>query len=93
MTLLPGPLLLPLLRPLRSHRSAALTSETNARRATTRQPRKSTDASSCLGRPLSLVVAQDTVHGAAIRRSSDDEEVVAGSQLCGAAGRDQASIS
>ena len=48
---------------------------------------------SCLGRPLSLVVAQDTVHGAAIRRSSDDEEVVAGSQLCGAAGRDQASIS
>jgi len=34
---------------------------------------------SCLGGPLSLVVAQDTVHGAAIRRSSDDEEVVAGS--------------
>ena len=33
----------------------------------------------CLRRPLSLLVAQDTVHGAAIRRSSDDEEVVAGS--------------
>jgi hypothetical protein len=32
-----------------------------------------------LRRPLCLVVAQDTVHGAAIRRSSDDEEVVAGS--------------
>jgi hypothetical protein len=33
----------------------------------------------CLRRPLCLVVAQDTVHGAAIRRSSDDEEMVAGS--------------
>ena len=47
----------------------------------------------CLRRPLRLVVAQDAVHGAAIRRSSDDEEVVAGSQLCGPAGSDQASIS
>jgi hypothetical protein len=43
---------------------------------------------SCLRRPLCLVVAQDTVHGAAIRGSSDDEEVVAGSQLCRPAGRD-----
>jgi hypothetical protein len=57
MAPLPGPLHLPLLCPLRSHRSAALASETSARRARTRQPRKSTDVScAAVTMPAAFVV-------------------------------------
>jgi hypothetical protein len=45
MAPLTGPVHLPLLCPLRSHRSVALASDTSARRARTRQPRKSMDVS------------------------------------------------